>query len=80
MNFIDEYVYQWSLVTHPEGDQVGEMVGINTNELKLSGVSNTCTNIKLLPVHIDNPKTQRVTYSEIIQSVLLNVVYFNIPN
>ena len=36
--YSDEYQYGWSLTSHPDGDQVGEMVGINTSKLKLSGV------------------------------------------
>jgi len=31
-----EYHYEWSLVSHPEGDDVGQMQDVNTADLKLS--------------------------------------------
>ena len=34
-----DYKYEWSLISHPEGDQVGQMDDINTASLKLSKVS-----------------------------------------
>lgn len=37
--FSGDYKYEWALVTHPEGDQIGHMDDINTAALKLSKVS-----------------------------------------
>ena len=37
--FSEGYTYQWSLVERPEGNEYGNMDGINTSELKLSKVT-----------------------------------------
>lgn len=34
----DEYKYEWTLISHPEGDETGTMEAQNTKNLKLSKV------------------------------------------
>jgi len=35
----DRYKYQWSLDSHPDGDETGQMTDIDSASLKLSKVS-----------------------------------------
>ena len=34
----EEYKYEWTLISHPEGSEIGNMLGKNTATLKLTGV------------------------------------------
>jgi len=45
-----KYSYQWSLFAHPDGDETGEMQGVNTAALKLSNVRNVT--IVVITCHI----------------------------